>query len=397
MRPETPTLEHLGSLLRNSRYVWAPRPFRGESLPWTKRHPDLLSWCEQQTPEQVVALEHGLEDTALPEPLAGWRRAVMESTTLPSFVASPLPHDHQQALGMPGRKWSQLRSLGGLAVPLAREAGLVVDWCAGKAHLGRTLARHTGARLVAVEKDPDLVEAARSLAHDAGVETAVTVADVMKTSLDGVATHGVIVALHACGSLGDAALTRAVEDGAHAMVLAPCCYHRVPPGPWTPRSARGRAVGLRLDRDRLRLACADASCSGQRRTRLRERELAWRRGLDLLRAEATGNPVYRPLPSCPRGWLSADFGTWVTRMADAHAVPLPAQWNPAEWEARGSEESWRLRALGLPRLVFRRALEVWLLLDRAAALEEMGWSVRVGTFCPGDLTPRNLCLVARPG
>ena len=84
-------------------------------------------------------------------------------------------------------------------------------------------------------------------------------------------------------------------------------------------------------------------------------------------------------------------------MADAHAVPLPAQWNPAEWEARGRAEAWRLRALGLPRLVFRRALEVWLLLDRAAALEDMGWSVQLGTFCPAALTPRNLCLVARPG
>lgn len=388
-------LDALGALLRETRHVWAPRPFIGEALPWAERHPQLLDWCEAQGPDAVCAIEAEPDGEQLPRPLSEWRHQASALTDLPLLRGSDLPHDHDASTGVPGRKWSQLRTLGGVAAPLVAEAGQVVDWCAGKAHLGRALARHTGARLHAVEKDPRLLRTARELAKADGLEARFSCADVLEAPLEGLATDAVLVALHACGTLGDEALRRAVSDGAQAAVLAPCCHHRVPDEDWTARSRRGRAAGLRLDRDRLRLACADASCSGRRRTRLRERELAWRRGLDLLRAEATGRATYRPLPSCPRGWLSGRFEDWVLRMAASHDVPLPPRWDPATWESRGRAESWRLRALGLPRLVFRRALETWLLLDRAEWLAERGWTVEVGRFCAPAATPRNLCLVAR--
>lgn len=397
MHDLAPRLTDLGALLAAHRDVWAPRPFRGEALPWVDRHPALATWCRARTPDEIVALEDRLDALPLPTPLGGWWAEAEALTTLPALDAPPLPHDHAAALGMPGRKWTQLRRLGGVAAPAARASGTVLDWCAGKAHLGRTLARHTGARLVAVERDAELVAAGRDLAERAGVAADLRTADVMQADLTRLARGATLVALHACGALGHAALARAVADGAHTVVLAPCCHHRVPPGPWTARSAAGRAAGLALDRDHLRLACADASCSGRRRRVFRERELAWRQGLDLLRAQATGVPAYRPLPSCPRGWLMHGFAAWVERMAEAHAVPLPARWDPDVWEARGRARAWELRALGMPRLAFRRALEVWLLLDRARWLQEQGWRPRVGTFCRRDVTPRNLCIVANPG
>ncbi|MNY82370.1 hypothetical protein D3C86_2244270 [compost metagenome] len=46
------------------------------------------------------------------------------------------------------------------------------------------------------------------------------------------------------------------------------------------------------------------------------------------------------------------------------------------------------------RGLFRRPLEVWLLLDRALYLQEQGYAVRLGTFCDYRLTPRNLLLLA---
>ncbi|MNT60344.1 hypothetical protein D3C72_1979200 [compost metagenome] len=53
-----------------------------------------------------------------------------------------------------------------------------------------------------------------------------------------------------------------------------------------------------------------------------------------------------------------------------------------------------MRNLELVRGLFRRPLEVWLLLDRALYLEEQGYAVRLGTFCDYHLTPRNLLLLA---
>jgi hypothetical protein len=48
----------------------------------------------------------------------------------------------------------------------------------------------------------------------------------------------------------------------------------------------------------------------------------------------------------------------------------------------------------LPRALLARALEVYVLLDRAMVLERGGFVVRVGTAFPVDVSARNLALVA---
>ncbi|MGV8496106.1 methyltransferase, partial [Pseudomonas aeruginosa] len=53
-----------------------------------------------------------------------------------------------------------------------------------------------------------------------------------------------------------------------------------------------------------------------------------------------------------------------------------------------------VRNLELVRALFRRPLELWLLLDRCLYLVEQGYSVRLGEFCPTSLSPRNLLILA---
>ncbi|MEC8139802.1 MAG: methyltransferase, partial [Pseudomonadota bacterium] len=48
----------------------------------------------------------------------------------------------------------------------------------------------------------------------------------------------------------------------------------------------------------------------------------------------------------------------------------------------------------LVRHVFRRAIEVWLVLDRALYLQQQGYQVTVSTFCEKQLTPRNILIQA---
>ena len=57
----------------------------------------------------------------------------------------------------------------------------------------------------------------------------------------------------------------------------------------------------------------------------------------------------------------------------------------------------RVRNLEQVRNLFRRPLELWLVLDRALYLGEQGFEVRLGSFCPYPLTPRNLMLLAERG
>ena len=64
-------------------------------------------------------------------------------------------------------------------------------------------------------------------------------------------------------------------------------------------------------------------------------------------------------------------------------------------EAAGWKRLAQVRNLELVRGLFRRPLEVWLVLDRALYLKENGYEVQVGEFCDSQLTPRNLMMLAQ--
>jgi hypothetical protein len=45
-------------------------------------------------------------------------------------------------------------------------------------------------------------------------------------------------------------------------------------------------------------------------------------------------------------------------------------------------------------MIFRRALECWLVLDKALFLEEQGYRCEISQFCSTDISPRNLLIQA---
>lgn len=55
----------------------------------------------------------------------------------------------------------------------------------------------------------------------------------------------------------------------------------------------------------------------------------------------------------------------------------------------------KLRRLQLVRHAYRRALELWLVLDLALRLEEANYTVVINQFCDRALTPRNIIINAK--
>ena len=72
------------------------------------------------------------------------------------------------ACEIPGRKAAQIDAFAAaLGVPCAP----VTEWCAGKGHLGRRIASHSGVAVTSLEIDARLCDAGRALAQRAGVAT----------------------------------------------------------------------------------------------------------------------------------------------------------------------------------------------------------------------------------
>lgn len=134
--------------------------------------------------------------------------------------------------------------------------------------------------------------------------------------------------------------------------------------------------------------------AGARVRRQRDTSMARRLTFDLLQRQLRGVDEYLPTPSLPSAWLDKSFADYCHHLA---ALKELSTIGPQDWpalEAAGWQRLAEVRNLELLRGLFRRPLELWLVLDRALFLSEQGYTVRLGTFCETALTPRNFLLLA---
>jgi hypothetical protein len=121
----------------------------------------------------------------------------------------------------------------------------------------------------------------------------------------------------------------------------------------------------------------------------------WRLGFDGLQRELRQVDDYLPVPSHPNRIARGNFREFCGWAAEQKGLSLPDNVDYPAWEAYGASRLAQVRRHELIRHLFRRPLELWLVLDYALFLEEQGYRVRIGTFCQRHLTPRNLLIDAR--
>ena len=394
-------LRAVAAALEVHRGLWEPAPFLGLPAGWEARYGEVAAWVESLSEGEIDRFEAEISDVrtapGAPEALLGWLDEVEALSALPAWPREPLARP-LDTLCIAARKGEQIRCFVEAVLPHLPSRGPLVDWCAGKGHLARSLVSASGRSALALELDGALVQSGAALAAKLRVPGLqfVNADATTPAATDALAAATGAVALHACGHLGDHLMRGASERGLGFLAVAPCCYWRLGGAEvYRPRSTAGRETDLRLDLSRLRLACHEERTGSARQFAERRRRMAWRLGLDLLNRAVTGCTVYTPPPVGFRDLLNLPFREFCEGVSARLGVALPPRWDPAEAEAAGWAEVRRVRAAGLVRAPFRRPLELWLALDRAVALVEAGYDVCLGTFCPEVLTPRNLLIVAQ--
>jgi hypothetical protein len=407
-----PRLQALAQWLAACQPLWQPRPFTGTDPDWVTGLRDLGAWLLDIGARGDAAVD-ALHATLSEAPFATldgapdtWQALVAEAahhTTWAEWQGPAAPSTPRPA-GIPDRKW---REIEGFTAAVARADALatpsdtsfapwIADWCAGKAHVGRTLARSLGARLWALDHDEALARDAAALAEADGVTLRFDRCD-LRTSPPAAPPRplGWVVGMHACGGLGNRMLEFALAVDAPAVALAPCCLHRHHDAPgWPICSATARATGLTLDHAALRLATADEVVARPTLRRRRRRDEAFRQAIDLRLREVSGHDAHHPLGTLPAGWFELDFAAFADRVGDRLGRDLgPPDALPATLR-EGTRRATRARALGAVRALFRRPLELFAALDRAVWLAEQGRRARLAAFCPRDVTPRNLLITS---
>jgi len=374
--------------------LWRPRPFTQRQLPWESQHPQLAAWLRQRSLADAEAAHNQPEWLAAPPPfaeLAAQSAALSTLGELPAMAPPRLPP--RFSVDVPGHKWQQIQAFAS-RLQFQQQPQHWLDWCAGKGHLGRVLA-HDGRALTCLEQDAELVQAGQHLSERLGLAAQHQRQDVLAAdAAERLHAEQTPVALHACGDLHVRLLQLASAAGCAQLAIAPCCYNRIASPDYRPLSPAAQASALRLSRQDLSLPLSETVTAGARVRRQRDASMARRLAFDLLQRELRGVDDYLPTPSLPPAWLKKDFADYCRDLAALQHLPAPG---PRDWpqlEAAGWQRLAMVRNLELLRGLFRRPLELWLLLDRALYLESQGYQVRLGHFCPSQLTPRNLLLVA---
>ena len=380
----------LDAFLIEHQGLWRPRPFTHRQLPWEAEHPALSQWLRQRSLADAETAHNQPHDLPAPAPFPQLAAQALALSAVDNLPTVPLePARPRLTVDVPGRKWQQIEAFGA-ALSFAATPTHWLDWCAGKGHLGRRLL-HTGQQLTCLEYDPALIAAGQALSDHHGLPVTHRLQDVM-ADVPLSAEH-TPVALHACGDLHVRLLQAASAAGCKQLALAPCCYNRISADRYQALSGPGRASALQLSIDDLGLPLSETVTAGARVRRQRDSSMARRLGFDRLQRELRGCDDYLPTPSLPSAWLDKPFADYCRELATLKGLSTGAQdW--AALEAHGWQRLAEVRNLELLRGLFRRPLELWLVLDRALFLIENRYRVEVGSFCEPALTPRNLMVLA---
>ncbi|MEH6491591.1 methyltransferase [Halopseudomonas sp.] len=387
----------LDQWLHQHQALWRAKPFTQLSLAWEADWPELAHWLRQRSLADAEAAHHRPQQLPAPEPFASLAVESARLSQLPRWQAASAEHLPEPLYRhIPGRKWQQITHFAGVAsAGLQMPATRWVDWCAGKGHLGRLLAWQGGQPLICLERDDTLSQAGAALSQTLAVAAQHRQVDVLAPSCVEHLTCGdSLVALHACGQLHMTLLQQVVANQCRQLALSPCCYNRIASAHYQPLSSAAKVAQLQVSRDDLSLPLQETVTAGQRERQQRDRSMAWRLAFDLWQREARGVDSYLPTPSKPPGGTAQGVAGFCRSLAAYHQLQLaePNSWT--QLEQRGWQRLAQVRNLELLRGLFRRPLEVWLLLDRALYLQESGYQVQLGEFCPSSLTPRNLLLLA---
>ena len=96
----------------------------------------------------------------------------------------------------------------------------------------------------------------------------------------------------------------------------------------------------------------------------------------------------------PKQWFSGDFLDFALWAATQHGVTLPSDNDGSTYLLKAEQALLQQRRLELVQHLFRRPLELWLVLDRAIFLQEQGYQVQLRQLCDTQITPRNLLISA---
>ncbi|WP_025820048.1 methyltransferase [Shewanella marina] len=396
----------IDKLLLQSQRLWQVVAFKELTLPWAQVFTHLavtVDAIDDADIDNIDADSELLYQTLLPslqQDLEQLGEVWDLSLLMPSFKQLPEVErvldkqiDSHFSAHIKGRKWQQINQF---VAGIGEVNEPVLEWCAGKGHLGRLIAKSQQVEVTSIEWQSALCEAGDAFAQRWQLAQQFVCADVFN---DDVSMHFKpqqhCVALHACGELHQQLLAQASSCQCEQITISPCCYHLIQTPFYQAMSTLAQQSQLVLAKHDLQLPLQQSVIANDKAKALRLQEVSWRLGFDCLQRDCSGRNHYLPIPAIKQSQLSGSFSEFCHWAAAAKQVGLPEHIDFDEYLIRGQQRQAITRRIDLVAHLFRQLLEHWLLLDRVCFLQESGYQVSLTQFCDATVTPRNAFISAK--
>ena len=405
-------LKQVDTLLVQSRELWQVKAFDCTQLPWEKHFPSLAEkvWAisdadideldksqAKLNAELLPALQRDLKrnDSVWQLDLLQQVDALFTDGDISQVQHSTLLLSDKEishfSAGIKGRKWSQITAF---VAQIKQDSCEVLEWCAGKGHLGRLISKAHSRQVVSLEWQQSLCDEGTTFAKKWHLPQEFICADAFSPQESKLRRDQQAVALHACGDLHVRLLRLASQANTRSIVISPCCYHLIQAEQYQGMSEVVLESELVLSPHDLQVPLQHSTIANAKQVEYRHKEIVWRLGFDSLQRKVNRSRRYLPIPSIKQSQLNEGFEAFCYWAAEKKSVKLPADLDAGFYLELGVQRQRLTRRIDLVAHLFRDILEHWLLLDRVCFLEEQGYSVKLTRFCSEAITPRNALILA---
>lgn len=318
-------------------------------------------------------------------------------TRLPALDTQDLVLPAAALRGIAARKRGQLAALLGALPPLAAHAERIVDVGAGRGHFARLASELFQRETLALDRNATLLRSggqrsAERARRGGTLHVRFVEANIGQQQLE-LRSSDLAVGLHACGELGD----RLIVDASAArcdVALVSCCLQKTSAAERAPLSRAGHGLVLRrgaLGLTNLTPREDGVEASLEENLRAREARLALRY---LLRARGLEVSAGEEMRGVNRRRAQSGLADLASFALALRQLPAPSAAELRCHADAAQRDHAVLRRLSLPRNLLARLVELAVVRDRSAVLEEQGQAVAVAQLFEQHLTPRNTVLFA---
>lgn len=328
-------------------------------------------------------------------------------TALPTKVI-PISPDFNQAdafFGVKEKKRHEIQRIAPVIKDLKNQIQFkrMIDIGGGQGHLGRVVSKHFGVETLSVDRDPQLLQQGRKnvdrLRHRvmpygaASMQFAQINIQENEPAPDCFNHESFILGLHTCGDLAWYLMDYTDQAKSKGLLSFGCCYNKMKVS--KDGFAHFGPAELPLDQHTLTLATRGHRSASRSAFDLKLQVKRHRYALHLFHYHERNIKRFYPMGEThPREYQGA-FSEYALPRLEAYQISATKD----ELE-EFYEKDWvvalykKMLCANLIRWQFGRALEMFILLDRAIKLSKMGLEVELATYFDESLSPRNIGILA---